>query len=1322
MLKLPASQAQTEVESDVQENQSPETKGKITEYSNGVMKIEPQGFSVTGAVREMPTVDPDALVKRANYVNRKEYREERLKAERREKGIYVDENEGEDINKQNEERIKIIIPGAGAGYDAFQDPLVKRGLSPDAPQAMPAPSLTFDGATQADNAAQGIGAVAPPDVNGDVGPNHFVSSVNLVLKMFNKSGVVVAGPIKTSDLFLGLPAGDPCRTRNDGDPIVMYDSLADRWHISQFSLPSSASGIGNINYQCVALSVTGDPTGAYYVWSYPYPGGAFNDYPKVGVWTDAYHMTFNQFGNPSGNFIGAGFLSQDRKKALVGDPGAVAVYINLYNTDPNAGGLLPGDIDGLVAPPAALAEVIGEFRANEFGNPNDAIRLYKWVPNFTNPGSSTLTILPDVVLAPFDARQPTVPPIEVMGGNNLDAIADRSMHRFAYHNLGTNAAPINSYVGNFTVNVSGVAPTNAATYQAGVRWFEMRRTNDIFSVFDQGTHNLAAGNGATGLNNWMSSIAQDNIGDIALGFSQAGTTQRADIKIAGRTNNIQNSGTLNEGEALFFAAGGSQTNTSRWGDYSAMNVDPTDDCTFWYTQEYYATTSARGWSTRVGKFRFPQCTDAPKATIQGTVTNCATGLPINQASVDATGGFNRLTIANGTYSMMVSPGTYTVSANKLRNGFNTSGGISTTVANGGTTTVNICLTGVPVINVGSPQVVSESCAISNSTPEPGEELIFSLPLQNTGAISTTNLTATLQATGGVINPGPAQSYGALAPDSAPVTKNFNFKVNPALACGSFITLTWVITDGATNFGNVTYTVQTGTTSAATTTSYTGPPVAIPDAVVGGVNITLPVSGITGLIGDVNFRLDALAGCNNTIDNLNASVTHTYLGDLKFKLISPEGTTVNLILNRGGGGNNYCTVTLDDEGGFPAASSIPTTGGVTGNFTPESPLSAFNGQNANGNWTLNVSDVGPTDIGTLNRFSLIIAPKVCSTGCVQGIEADLSPRPNGNGVVSSTDVSLVQGFQLGLGTPYQSNEFQRADCAPLNTKGNGAVTSIDVSQAQSYQLGFNALQLTAGPTSIPEPGSLLSTGKLFESKSNYNQSAVAAVPREVKVVNTTATVGQNVTVFINVDAMGDESVYGFSLIYDETKLSNPVVTIGTAGGAVLSNTTQSGRIGISVSYGGNTIMAGNNRNLAKIQFTVAANAMTGVTPLTFGDTPTFREVANAPGMPGGVMVLTTTFTNVMLTITNPIAASVSVGGRLSSDRGRGVANAQITLTNSRGEVRVTRSNGFGYFKFTDVAAGETYIITVRSKQYTFASRAVNVTQDLDNVNFTAQPRE
>ena len=851
-VKMP-SQADTDTDSSSKQDKASFQHDRVTKYENGMLKIQPQNFAVSRAVRDAPKTDPaEALVNRANFVNREEMREEMLEGKKHKESEFFEKEEDEEFNELNAERIKKIVPGAGAGDGAFEDPLLRKNTNPlkygpESPQTMPTPSLTFNGASAVDNAIVGVGNLAPPDVNGDVGPNHYVSSVNLVLKMYNKAGAIVAGPVPTNTLFAALPDNDPCRNFNDGDPIVLYDSLADRWHISQFSVPVSGGSLGlGINYQCVAVSVTGDPTGAYYVWSYAYQSNLVNDYPKVGVWTDGYHMTFNQFSTTAGNFLGLGLLTQDRAKALAGDPSAAAIYVNIGAFDRGSGGALPGDIDGYVAPPVGLPEIIGEFRATEFGDPVDGVRMYKWIPDFINPNNSSLTVLGDVALAPFDARSPPVtqsgrPQIEQLGGISLDAVSDRSMHRFAYRNFGTTANPINSYAGNFTVNVSGVAPTTAANYQAGIRWFEMRRSGDSFSVFDQGTHNLTPGDGANGLNNWLSSIAQDNRGDIAIGFSQAGTMQRADIKIAGRTNNVENSGTLNEGEALMFAANGSQTGGGgRWGDYSAMSIDPSDDCTFWYTQEYYATTSNTGWSTRVGKFRFPQCSDAPKGIVQGTVTNCTTGAVINGASINATGGFNRISNSSGAFSLTASPATYNFSANKF--GFLPSTSQSLTIQNGQTQTANFCLTPTAVFAASAnPQIVSESCTVANNIPDPGEEVTISLPLQNNGAASTTNLTATLQTGGGIVSSSGTQNFGALAANGGNATRNFTFTVDSNLGCGATVTLTFNINDGATNLGTVTRKYITGVLQQTLSENFDG--VTAPALPAGWTNVQIFGTGI-----------------------------------------------------------------------------------------------------------------------------------------------------------------------------------------------------------------------------------------------------------------------------------------------------------------------------------------------------------------------------------------------------------------------------------------------------------------------------------------------
>ncbi len=1345
-LKMPILEAQSDTESIIKENQSSELQGKITQYSNGVSKIEPTAFGISDAARDMPTSDPDALVNRANFVSAEERREMRIKAELKKKGLDFGEENEKEINELNTEIVKRIIPGAGAGFDAFQDPLVENGSRLYGPQAMPTPSLTFNGATSADNASQGVGGLTPPDTNGDVGPNHYVSSVNLVTKIFNKNGTVAAGPFKTSQLFASLPANDPCRIQNDGDPIVLYDPLADRWHISQFALPGNG-----VNSQCVALSVTGDPTGAYYVWSYVYPGGAFNDYPKVGVWTDAYHMTFNQFNAAGTTYIGAGILSQDRAKALVGDPAASAVYFNLNNVDPNAGGLLPGDIDGYVGPPAGLAEIIGEYRADEFGDPNDAVRPYKWVPNFANPAASTMTVLPDVVLAPFDARSPSGSGIEQMGGSALDAISDRSMHRFAYRNFGTTTAPINSYVGNFTVNVSGANPSTAATYQAGIRWFEVRRVNDTFSVFDQGTHNLTPGNGSSGLNNWMGSIAQDNRGNIALGFSQAGTTQRADIKIAGRTNNAANSGILNEGESLFYAAGGSQTGSNRWGDYSAMNVDPTDDCTFWYTQEYYATTSSISWATRVGKFRFPQCVDAPKATISGTITFCDGGNPVPNALISATGGFNRVTGAPGTYSMTVSPGTYTVSASK-------SGGFSPTsqtitVANGETATANVCLTGVAVITSQTPQIAAESCAIANGVPDPGEQITVSLPLQNTGAASTNNLTATLQATGGVQSPSGAQNYGALAPGSSSVSKNFSFIVDPNLACGANITLTFNITDGATSYGTVTRTYTTGVLTQSLNEKFDG--VTAPALPAGWSNVQLSGTAINWVTSmatpsstpnaafannPATVNSSALVSPAIAISTTNAQIsfknyynTESTFDGMVLEYTATNGTTWTDVITGGGSfvSNGYnaaiSTGFSSPIGGRMAWSG--NSGGYYLNTVVNLPAS-LNGQTVRFRWIM-ASDTSVSATGVRIDDIVVTGARQCSTGCLLsvGLEADVASRPNGDGSIQSNDVVQMLRFLNELDAPNTStNEFQRADSAPRLSGGDGNINSADIIQTVRYLNELDATQSAGGQTAPTGGKPSPSAETAVSGKSAANQSGKVSTPQvapELRVENASGSAGNPVTVNIRVDAVGNESQYAFAVLFDPAVLSFSNFAAGETGAADFScNTTATpGRVRCSVGAFPNNnpmsnnatikeINAGNNQLLIKVIFNVAANAMANSTTAISIGSQTAADDLAASIIPAA--------TNGTVSITGTTAAGATVGGRVQNGAGRGVANARVVMISSRGERVEVRTNGFGYYRFGEVRSGESYTVTVESKQYRFAAKVINVTQNLDDVIFTAIP--
>ena len=449
--------------------------------------------------------------------------------------------------------------------------------------AMPAPLQNFEGINNRNGAL-------PPDTNGAVGPNHYVQWVNLSIAVYSKTGTLLAGPVNGNFLWGGF--GKPCETENDGDPIALYDHLADRWVLSQFALPNFPHGPF---YQCLAISATPDPTGAYFRYAFQISQIKLNDYPKFGIWPDAYYMSINQFNAGSLTWAGAGVVAFERHAMLAGLP-ARMVYFDLFAVNRDFGGMLPAALDG-PAPPLGSPNVFVEADDGAFFPPSDALRLWQFHVDWMNPANATFGVNgnPNLVLptAPFDSNmcnfnRSCIP--QPSTTTKLDAISDRVMYRLQYRNFGT----YQTLVVNHTVDVDG-------TNHAGIRWYELRDSGSGFAIQQQGTYAPDSDH------RWMGSIAMDGAGDMALGFSVSSASTFPSIRYAGRLASDP-PGTLAQGETTLIVGSGSQTSSSsRWGDYSMMAVDPTDDCTFWYTQEYYTTTSARGWQTRIGAFWFPSC-------------------------------------------------------------------------------------------------------------------------------------------------------------------------------------------------------------------------------------------------------------------------------------------------------------------------------------------------------------------------------------------------------------------------------------------------------------------------------------------------------------------------------------------------------------------------------------------------------------------------------------------------------------------------------------------------------------------------------------------
>ncbi|MBS1797508.1 MAG: carboxypeptidase regulatory-like domain-containing protein [Acidobacteria bacterium] len=1294
-------------------------------------------------------------------------------------------------NENNELILERTVPGAGDfAKGGFEDLLaVSSRKSAFAPQTMPGPTLTFNGMLS-NNVLTTFGTTSmPPDTTGDVGPNHYVQATNIGLfQVFDKSGTALTAMARISTLFSGLPSNNKCRKFDNGDPVVNYDPLADRWLISQFAVADDGGDSSSPYYQCVAVSQTGDPTGAWYAYAFRAPNTNFPDYPHWGVWTDGYYLAVHEFNDAGTAYMAGGFFAFNRDKMLVGDPTANYIYFSRAAS----GGHLPVDIDGFMPPPPGTPEMFFEYDANEFGGSStDALLGYDFVPDFATPANSTLTPKPALPVAAFD---PTAPasrnvieqPSPATSSQYVDAISDRLLFRIAYRNLGTTVAPVNSYVMNWTVNVSGLAGTTAATHQAGIRWEELRRdAGGSLSIFDQGTHAPDPASG-TGRNRWMGSIAQDNNGNIALGFSRSGSgaADFPDLVWAGRTGGQTPAGVLNEGETTMFASTGvQQTTNGRWGDYSTMTVDPTDDCTFWYTSIYrdsaFNGTGSNNpfkWSTRIGTFKFPSCTAQPKGTMAVNVTSCATGLPINGARVVATAGnFSYLTNVAGLASIIAAPGSYTVSASK--NGL-TAASTGASVVDGSTTPVSVCLGG-SLVNSTTAAVTSESCAV-NSFADPGELMTVDLGLQDAAGANTSNLTATLLTTGGVVAASGPQNYGALTSGGAAVTRPFSFTVDPSIKLGSNVTLTLALSDGGNSLGNVTYTLPTSTTPAATQNFDFSGALAIPDNNVAGANATFSVSGVTGTIQDLNVSfLGTVSSATNP--STTVGLDHPSLGNLVVHLTSPAGTSVTLMnrtdsttgTNGGCTSNNIYQMTLDDSAATQVDSGCPgsasTSGPMTGSFKPVNALSLFNGENPNGTWTMNVVDLASTNTGTLRAARLAITPfgASCATSKIWtgAVSTDWNDPANWspNGVPTASDSVVI---------PATGVTSEPSIVNPDVTVANLTVVSPRVLTVTAGRtLNVSGTTLINGTLTVIGSASFASAPSLASSTVIYNGAAaqnVAAFPYNNLVIDNPAgatltagtTVGGTLTLTngtldtggntLTVATCSPSAVTGGSASsYVKGSLARCVngagsyaFPVGTNGGYApvsLANVVGTGNFNVSAVDGTLAGTAGNASLLrywgltpdaGVTQADVTLNYLDTDVPLTANEN-VFKFIRRSGGMdfdyaPTSFDTMTNSFTlNGVSSFSQwtlgrlaPTAAGVSVSGRVLTSGGRALANAVVVLQAPDGTSRSVRTNSFGYYRFDDVASGENYVISASAKGQRFTPRVVTVADNLTDVDLTA----
>lgn len=458
----------------------------------------------------------------------------------------------------------------------FTDPLADKSVG--SPSALAEIKASTNG-TPIDPANR----VAPPDTTGDVGPNHYVQWVNLRYSIYTLTRdasnqitafTPVAGfPKNGNILWQGF--GGRCQTDNDGDPIVQYDQLADRWILTQFAVSATPYT------QCVAVSTSPDPTGTYFRYAFSY-SRSFNDYPKMGVWPDAYYISYNMFRNGA-IFTGNTVCAFERAQMLVGGAARQACV----NTTV-AASIEPADLEGTTLPPAGSPNLLMSMNST-------SIQFWRFAVNWA-AGTGTLTGPTTISgVAAFSRACGGGVCIPQPGTTNrLDSLGDRLMYRLSYRNF----ADHESLVINHSVT-SGTG--------VGIRWYELRNaTGQTLGsaapvLFQQGTF------APTSDFRWMGSAAMDKTGGIAVGYNISNaSTIVPSIRYAYR-GPADPLGTMGN-ETSVLVGGGIQSGTlTRWGDYSTISVDPVDGCTMVFTTQFQPANGSFNWTTYIHSFKLSTC-------------------------------------------------------------------------------------------------------------------------------------------------------------------------------------------------------------------------------------------------------------------------------------------------------------------------------------------------------------------------------------------------------------------------------------------------------------------------------------------------------------------------------------------------------------------------------------------------------------------------------------------------------------------------------------------------------------------------------------------
>jgi hypothetical protein len=484
------------------------------------------------------------------------------------------------------------------------------------------------------------GSRATPDTSGAVGKTQYVQWVNLQFAVFDKSsGDLLFGPAYGHTLWSGF--GGPCESDDDGDIVAQYDKIAGVWVMTQHAVKG-----GPPFYQCVAVSTSSDATGTWYRYAFALPDN-FPDYPKLGVWPDAYYLTLNEQDPNTFANLGAYVCALDRQSMLTG----AAASAQCFQLPATYTSLLPSDLDGSIPPPAGSPNYLLNRGTN-------SLNLWKFHVDWQTPANTTLSGPTRIPVAQFtSACKGSGLCAPQMGTSQLlDGIGDRLMYRVGYR--------------RFADGHESLVASHSVGTPSGIRWYEIQNPGGTPEIFQQSTF-------APDSNyRWMPSIAMDQMSDIAVGYSVSSSSMLPAIRYTGRLQ----SDPLNtmEGENSVIEGQGNQQGSNRWGDYSSMSIDPMDDCTFYYTNQYQASNGSYNWHTRITSFKYTSCSSNPPVTLAPnglffgsytvgtmsltqavTLTNNQT-VALNLTGINVSGDFSQINtcgssvVARGTCTLTVS--------------------------------------------------------------------------------------------------------------------------------------------------------------------------------------------------------------------------------------------------------------------------------------------------------------------------------------------------------------------------------------------------------------------------------------------------------------------------------------------------------------------------------------------------------------------------------------------------------------------------------------------------------------------------------------------